>query len=46
MYGQCFHRNYILVHGIKEIYDGGINVVVAETMNEHLQERLTDGDLV
>ena len=46
MHGQCFHRNCILVHGIKQIYDGGINVIVAETMNEHLQERLTDGDLV
>lgn len=46
MHGQCFHRNCILVHGIKEIDDGGINVVVAETMIEHLQERLTDDDLV
>ena len=40
-----FRRNCILVHGVKESEHEDTNVVVTETLNELLQEKLTDVDI-
>ena len=40
-----YRRNCILVHGVKESENEDNDVVVAETLNELLQEKLTDVDI-
>ena len=42
---QYSRRNCILVHGVKESENEDTNVVVTETLNELLQEKLTDVDI-
>ena len=42
---QYSRRNCILVHGVKESENEGTDVVVTETLNELLQEKLTDVDI-
>ena len=44
-HGQCSRRNCILVHGVKESENEDTDVVVMETLNELLQEKLTDLDI-
>ena len=39
---QHLHRNCILLHGVKESENEDTDTVATETLNEHLQEKLTD----
>ena len=39
---QHSHRNCILLHGVKESENEDTDTVTTETLNEHLQEKLTD----
>ena len=39
---QCSRRNCILVHGVKEIENEDTSVVVTETLNELLQDKITN----
>ena len=42
---QYSRRNCILLHGVKETENEDTNTVVTETLNELLQEKLTDIDI-
>ena len=42
---QYSHRNCILLHDVKESENEDIDAAVTETLNEVLQERLTDIDI-